>query len=524
MSSPDTGSIARPRRRWRSRFALASVALVGLLAFGFWLDHYLEERAWRAACAEADRLDPGWRWDDLLAARPNPPDDRNAAVRIQAIMQKLPQGWPDWAAAIRDEDLPPSQEAEPLPSKQHLPPGLPAPAQESVEDRRRRAGYDLEQSLWGLVPNQVLRPAQVAALRGVLAAAGDSVEQARGLNDLAGGRLPGGFTSPVMFNLPLADFRGIHIVADLLSQHARLQAHDGRIDEALASSRAVLGTARVAAATPTQMNAMLCLGLREVAIGSVERTLGQGEPSPAALQATREALEAEAARPLLRDSLRGGRAMIEEFARAVDAGRASDDEIDSFDSNVSEVTGHPTIDRWLHRLRGGGWRKRNGAALVRYYTALIERAKASPDALGERPDAVGAAVARLPARLREDYETGIDQLHEDDRCSRMLLHSAAAAVAVEHFRRDTGRWPASLEELVPAYLKAVPRDSFDLKPLCFRKLADGVVIYSVGSDRTDDGGEVRIDPKVGGTLKDLGVRLWDPEHRRRPPPSDQAGR
>jgi hypothetical protein len=69
--------------------AFAGVA--GLLYGGLWLDRWLEDRDWRAACADADRLDPGWRWDDLLAARPNPPDDRNAAVRILAVQSALPE-------------------------------------------------------------------------------------------------------------------------------------------------------------------------------------------------------------------------------------------------------------------------------------------------------------------------------------------------------------------------------------------------------------------------------------------------
>ena len=30
--------------------------------------------------------------------------------------------------------------------------------------------------------------------------------------------------------------------------------------------------------------------------------------------------------------------------------------------------------------------------------------------------------------------------------------------------------------------------------------------------------QVHTDPKVGGSPKDYGVRLWDPDQRRRPPP------
>src|SRR5688572_23077065 len=87
---------SRVCRRWPHWLAAGVVALFGLLTMVFWLDQYLEERDWREACAEADWLDPGWRWDDLLAARPNPPDDRNIAVRISAVRRLIPEHWPDW--------------------------------------------------------------------------------------------------------------------------------------------------------------------------------------------------------------------------------------------------------------------------------------------------------------------------------------------------------------------------------------------------------------------------------------------
>lgn len=54
----------------------------------------------------------------------------------------------------------------------------------------------------------------------------------------------------------------------------------------------------------------------------------------------------------------------------------------------------------------------------------------------------------------------------------------------------------------------VPLDAYDGKPIRYRRLADGVVVYSVGADGKDDGG------KAGA---DLGYRLWDVDRRRQPP-------
>jgi hypothetical protein len=85
---------------------------------------------------------------------------------------------------------------------------------------------------------------------------------------------------------------------------------------------------------------------------------------------------------------------------------------------------------------------------------------------------------------------------------------------VERFRQARGRWPTTLTELVPDYIKQVPRDPFDGAPLRYRPFDQGVVIYSVGVDKQDNGGHLAKNPNERGS--DLGVRLWEVKHRRQP--------
>jgi hypothetical protein len=61
-------------------------------------------------------------------------------------------------------------------------------------------------------------------------------------------------------------------------------------------------------------------------------------------------------------------------------------------------------------------------------------------------------------------------------------------VALRRFRADAGKYPETLDELVPAYLNELPPDPFTGQPLHYR-LEDGAwLLYSVGSDRDDDNG------------------------------------
>src|SRR5207249_2440825 len=88
---------------------------------------------------------------------------------------------------------------------------------------------------------------------------------------------------------------------------------------------------------------------------------------------------------------------------------------------------------------------------------------------------------------------------------------AEAALAAERFRLAQRRWPGSLEELRPAFLARVPLDPYTGASLRYARRDDGVVVYSVGQDLQDDGGEVLRFRSEGNY--DIGLRLFDPDRR-----------
>ena len=98
-----------------------------------------------------------------------------------------------------------------------------------------------------------------------------------------------------------------------------------------------------------------------------------------------------------------------------------------------------------------------------------------------------------------------------------------AALAAERYRLANGKLPESLDALVPMYLDEVPTDPFDGEPMRFAKTDEGIVIYSINEDLSDDGGAVTKPKKYHRPL-DTGFRLNRPEHRGLklidPPPED----
>lgn len=102
--------------------------------------------------------------------------------------------------------------------------------------------------------------------------------------------------------------------------------------------------------------------------------------------------------------------------------------------------------------------------------------------------ALGAAIVFAWTVLRPPPTTDADRLA--DAFDALTLVGTAA----ERYRGAEGRWPAAVDDLVPGQLTAVPPDPFGggslrLGPDPLRP--EGLVIYSVGPDRIDQGGRPR---------------------------------
>lgn len=79
------------------------------------------------------------------------------------------------------------------------------------------------------------------------------------------------------------------------------------------------------------------------------------------------------------------------------------------------------------------------------------------------------------------------------RSARMQtsLDAARIAIALERHRLANGALPENLDPLAPRYLARLPTDLMDGKPLRYRRgEAGGYILYSVGWNQTDEGGEI----------------------------------
>jgi len=90
--------------------------------------------------------------------------------------------------------------------------------------------------------------------------------------------------------------------------------------------------------------------------------------------------------------------------------------------------------------------------------------------------------------------------HEQISARRRLL---MLELAIRCYQSESGRSPASLDDLVPKYLARIPEDPFTGKPLVYRPQGTNWIAYSIGPDGVDDGGvpAVKAPPGTSGAKK-----------------------
>jgi hypothetical protein len=152
------------------------------------------------------------------------------------------------------------------------------------------------------------------------------------------------------------------------------------------------------------------------------------------------------------------------------------------------------------------------AALLRYFSQALEMTRLPPQEQDAALNRLEQTARDMPFAARMLAPT-LKRIVTTDHRTRALLLCGASALASERYRLVHGRWPTSLDELVPKLLERVPNDPFDGEPLRFRRCALGTAIYSVGPDGRDDQSTSEDDPRRSRS-DDLVFRLWDVPRRK----------
>jgi hypothetical protein len=415
--------------------------------------------------AELDRSDPGWRLEDIEAACEQIPEEENSAGVIIAAAQNLPRSWPP-------EDL-------------------------SVE------------YFWLQPPNEVLSgedsvhlSVELTRLRPALEIAGKLADMPRGRHRLRDSR------STVFPAFP-ADRLNSQRIGTLLVLESLWWNQRGESDKALTACRAALNAARSMGDEPSQLSQFIRRCGMEQACWAIERTLGQGEPPPENMAELQKRIENEDAFPALSIAARSERALGHRVFEGVQRGEVS----------LNDLTARPM--GWLERTASPLWHmdfREDHALYLSLMTRRVQDAQRPVHEQAALDKEFVQVVRSLPKRafITQSLLPASSTVGETFRCKHAYIRCANVALGVERFRCEKKAWPESLDQLRPQYLTAGPLDPFDGEPLRYRRVEDGVIIYSVGQDAVDNNGNLnRKHPNQPGA--DIGFRLWDVAKRRQPP-------
>jgi hypothetical protein len=422
------------------------------------------ERALRDAIAEADAQDPDWRLADLEAKRVRPPDKDNSTLQVQAVQRLMPQGWgnaPGYADLFQD-----------------------------------------------LPPEAQLNEPQVKALKAELARADKARDEARKLADMPDGYFVVNWTPDVLTTL-MPGLQETRAVASLLRDDALLRAQEKDAKGAVRSLQAAVNTGRSVGDVPGAIPQLVRVSCVAVGVQNLERILAQGEPSDAALAELQHLLEEEDRYSYLLVMARGERAGSNEIITALESGKLPA-------SGLGKATGGATDGPAYMLSFIPGELKREHAAMIRYMNQVVEAAGLPEPRRMKRLEELDETTRSGPLLIRL-LAPAMNKLAAADQRQHGFLRCAIVMLAAERYRQKHNRWPETVQALADdGYLKAVPADPYDGAPIRMKRVSDGLVIYAVGPDGQDNGGN--LDRKMtfpAGT--DLGLRLWDVAKRRQPP-------
>lgn len=306
-------------------------------------------------------------------------------------------------------------------------------------------------------------------------------------------------------NLKLGHMVTVKRLAQGLAVKAGLDAEEGRGHEATGDILALLSTGRAFDREPFLISKLVQMACEAIGVGAADRVLNRmelAEPDLAALQA------AFAER---RSSNRIEQAYVGELCLALDAFGKSPAELAAMATAVATMgagtTGAPKVQVALWTLyRLSGLQTADQAEFLRMLADLLDICRRPP---WERPAELARWESEANTSSTQWYKGRIlcgmllgslAKGAERDLAGLAALECATTALAVERHRRShDGKLPDSLEALVPQFLPAVPKDPFDGQPLRFVRRDKGYVVYSIGTNRKDDGGRER---KPGTTGKD----------------------
>lgn len=291
------------------------------------------------------------------------------------------------------------------------------------------------------------------------------------------------------FEMPMTYLPETVNASKVLQGRARAGLATGRPDNAFQDVQTLLGLARAAGSSPFLITVLVERSILDRA----SQVISDGLERHAWTDAQLAALSSELSRidllARLSNGLRGERASLLQL----DASR----------TDLLTLQGLPDTRRL--RLQNAalratwaiwpaGWFNEDKAGYIgtiQRYIDAVKQPRELPSTLAEIEAArAGSSVwNKIRNPLSHQAMPALTGSAKQIAATQTILQSLATACAVERYRMAHGRLPATLKDLVPAFLPSVPTDPLTGKPLCYKPSESrSYLIYGTGWDQTDNAG------------------------------------
>ena len=351
------------------------------------------------------------------------------------------------------------------------------------------------------------------------------IEHAKARLDLARGLLafPRGRSDSIIpkegelytATLPIIPF--LDLVKGLCAD-ARLRLFDGDNSGAIQDCLTVLHIGGTLADTPELLAQLVRDAIDVRACDLVEKLLATGRCPANQLSSLQEILEVELAAPRGLLGIRAERAHFDWVLEQVQSGTISSQKLEE----TFMSPGRGLIARGIQYFRYSlliSNLPEQRAKRLRAINELISVSQLPYQrrflAMRELDEKLGRQSAEMFNWLDTASAPGRIYAHhlKEDLLVDAVLSCTIVAIAVERFRQRYKRWPESLDELSPRFLKTLLLDPFTGEPLHLVRKGAALVIYSVGQNLTDDGGALAN--RFAASGMDIGFVLLDPDQVRR---------
>jgi hypothetical protein len=306
-------------------------------------------------------------------------------------------------------------------------------------------------------------------------------------------RLGGAARFPIDFQLGpnalLADIQNQRAVARFLALDVRVAAHRQDVDRCAESIRGLFAVEESLRRVPFMVAFLVNVAVRSMALDAVADTIGGVRFSEEQLREFQSEIRSSAARQGLTDAIAGERLLVHH--------------------NLSQIP-NPF---WDPDAVFRPFAELQAAAELDFPQAIAAATRARANFAGGSggPFNMNAILATALPGIEAGFSATARTLANERACD--------AAISVVLYHRRHGRLPDKLDDLTPNLIPTVPVDPFDGQPLRFRHVEGGFVIYSVGADQKDDGGDPHLEPARDEVIWIRMLPATEPA--RNPPPGSE---